>query len=218
MTSSLSIFASGKSWWFCCFIAISTLLVSCGTTSNVIAPANPDFEQHKQQVLAAEDWQLSGRLAVRQNNDSDRVSLNWKQSSEQFDITMWGALGLGSTRIVGTDAGLTVEKANEPPTQLPNLAALSREYLTFDFPAAYLLYWVRGVPVPDLPSSEMFDSNNLLSTLSQRDPTGRNWDLVFDRYEAANDLNMPGRIRVTSGNIQLTFLIDDWQLDPASDN
>jgi hypothetical protein len=29
---------------------------------------------------------------------------------------------------------------------------------------------------------------------------------------------MPGRIRVTSGNLQLTFLIDDWQLPVTGNN
>jgi outer membrane lipoprotein LolB len=216
--SSLPLFTSGKCWRRCCLAALALLLAACGTTSNVTAPANADFELHRQAILAAQDWQLSGRLSVRQNNDSERVSLNWKQNAEDFDITLWGTLGLGSTRIFGSDQGLTIEKPNEAPVQLSGLDALSREYLVFDFPAAYLLYWVRGVPVPQLPASQVLDGNNLLSTLSQRDPSGRNWDLSFDRYRTANALNLPGRIRVTSGNIQLIFLVDDWQLPSANSN
>lgn len=207
-SSSEARHASGRLWLVFCLLF---LLTACGTTSRVIAPANPDFESHRQAVLAADSWQLSGRLNIRENNESDRVSLNWKQDNQQFDITLWGALGLGNTRIFGTDQGLTIQKADEPPVQLPDFQALSREYLSFDFPAQYLLYWVRGVPVPELDSSQTFDSNNLLATLSQRDPTGRSWELSFDRYAALGELNLPGRIRVVSGNIQLIFLVDAWQ-------
>lgn len=198
-------------------LALAGLLGGCASVQTPSATtANPDFNLHQQAVLAHEDWQLDGRLNVRQGQQSDTVSLNWQQSNQVFDITMSGALGLGTTRVRGSDAaGLRVEKAGEDPIRLPNLQALTSSYLNFEFPAAHLLYWVRGLPVPQLTAITAFDSNNLLLTLSQRDVDGRSWQLEFDRYESVNELPLPGRIRLSTDEVQLTFLINDWQLDAA---
>lgn len=217
MISLFPSFASGKPWLSCLLMGATLLLASCGTTSRV-EPSNPGFVVYTQAVSAVEQWQLTGRLTARQDNNSDRVSLNWKQDSNTFDITLWGTLGLGNTRISGSDQGLVIEKADEVPVQLPNLEALSREYLNFDFPAAYLVYWVRGLAVPDLASDLTFDANNLLTTMSQTDTNGRKWDLSFDRYGPAGDFNLPGRVRINSGDIQLVFIIDDWQYPTTADN
>lgn len=199
-------------------LVLSVLLGGCATTQQSAAPtANPDFNVHQQAVLAKPDWQLSGRLNVRQAKQSDTVSLNWQQQEQNFDLTLSGALGLGTTRVRGNDRnGLRVEKAGEAAIELPNLQALTRDYLAFEFPAAHLLYWVRGLPVPGLPTTTEFDSNNLLTNLSQQDEDGRTWQLVFDRYEAVDALPLPGRIRLTADDLQLTFLINDWQFGAAA--
>ena len=198
-------------------LALAVLLGGCATAVPKSTPtANPDFNVHQQAVLAKPDWQLEGRLNVRQAKQSDTVSLNWQQQDQNFDLTLSGALGLGTTRVRGSDAeGLRVEKAGEAPVELPNLQALARNYLTFEFPADHLLYWVRGLPAPGLPATAEFDSNNLLTSLSQRDEDGRTWQLLFDRYEAVDTLPLPGRIRLTADDLQLTFLINDWQFGTA---
>lgn len=218
MITSAPLLGSGKRWWPCCLMAMTLLLSACGTTVEDPQLSNPGFVGYTSAVLSVREWALSGRLTARQNNDSERVSLNWRQNGDEFDITLWGTLGLGSTRIFGTDRGLVVEKANEAPVQLPNLQALSRQYLAFDFPAAYLEYWARGLAVPGLESTLNFNETNLLTTMSQLDPGGRRWDLQFDRYRPAGDFNFPGRIRVTSGPLQLILLVDDWQLASTRDN
>ncbi|MES2606181.1 MAG: lipoprotein insertase outer membrane protein LolB [Pseudomonadota bacterium] len=200
-------------------LVLCTLLSSCASLDNpnTAATANPDFNLHQQAVLAQPDWQLDGRLNVRQGQQSDTVSLRWQQRNQDFDLSLSGALGLGTTRVRGNDeAGLTVEKAGEAPVTLPNLQALSRNYLSFEFPAAHLLYWVRGLPAPQLAATTTFDSNNLLITLDQRDTDGRSWQLTYDRYETVAGVPLPGRIRLTADDVQLTFLVSDWQLGAAS--
>lgn len=188
------------------------LLGSCASINAPPGPSNPDFNVHQQAVLAHPQWRLEGRLNVRQAKQSDTVTLSWQQQDENFDILLRGTLGLGSTRVHGSDAGLQVEKAGDPPIALPNLQALTRDYLNFEFPAANLLYWVRGLPVPGLQAMTEFDSNNLLTTLSQRDANGRLWQLTFDRYETVEMLPLPGRIRLSADDLQLTFLVSAWTL------
>ncbi len=51
----------------------------------------------------------------------------------------------------------------------------------------------------------------MLEKLVQADATGRRWELEYDRYQQTADVYwLPGRIRVNSEDIQLTFLINEW--------
>jgi len=98
---------------------------------------------------------------------------------------------------------------------LPNLEALTKDYLNFEFPAAYLLYWVRALPVPGIAATTEFDASSRLSSLSQRDNRGRLWQLTFERYVQVQDVVLPRRIKLATGDLQLTFLMDQWQLTAA---
>jgi outer membrane lipoprotein LolB len=201
----------------CAVLSLCLLLTACASRTELGSPANPDFSLHQQAVLAHPNWQLNGRLNFKQAKQSNTVSIHWQQQGQHFDITLRSTLlGLGSTHVYGTENDLMAETAGSDPVRLPNLQALTRDYLHFEFPAAYLLYWVRGLPVPELSALTKFDSNNLLADLSQLDPTGRRWQLTFDRYELSDSLPLPGRIQLTDGEVQLTFLVSDWQLDAAT--
>jgi outer membrane lipoprotein LolB len=177
--------------------------------------ANPNFAQHQGAVLAQTYWQLDGRLNVRQPKQSDTVAIHWQQQGAAFDVTLRSSvLGLGTTQLLGNDLSVTLNRAGQASVQLPNLQALTAEYLQFEFPADYLFYWVRGLPVPELPTGTEFDAQNLLTQLKQRDPKGRAWELQFDRYADVAGHPMPGRIRVALGQLQLTFVNLSWQFNP----
>jgi outer membrane lipoprotein LolB len=191
-------------------------LAACASLEPAAPLGSTDFQANQRTLLAHQDWSLKGRLNVRQNQKSDSVNLSWQQQDQRFDIRLWGMIGLGSTRVYGSNRSVTVEKAGERPLQLPNLEALTKDYLSFEFPAAYLLYWVRALPVPGIAASTEFDANSRLAGLSQRDSKGRVWQLTFERYSQVQDVVLPGRIKLATGDLQLTFLVDEWLPNAAT--
>lgn len=193
-------------------LALCLLLLLSACATRLPEPAAVDWESHSAAVAELQTWQLGGRLNVLQNRQSDTVTLNWSQQDSGFDLNLSGTLGLGAVHVYGTPSLVTVEKSGEAPLTLPGLAALTQEYFGFEFPAAQLLYWVRGIPDPALPAATTFDASQLLATLEQRDPAGQVWVLTYDRYQAVGALFLPGRIRVQREGLRLTFLIDAWTL------
>lgn len=190
-------------------LAASLLLGACA--SNPLQ--SPGWQAHRDSVTQITDWQLDGRLNIRQGRDSDTINLNWTQRGEQVSIRLSATLlGLGGVAISGDASSVVVEKNGEEPRVLPGLDALGREYLDYDFPAAYLLWWVRGLPVPSLPASPVLDQNQLLHSLVQTDPTGQRWELGFENYEQVGAVILPRRINLESQGVRLRFLISDWQL------
>jgi outer membrane lipoprotein LolB len=185
-------------------------LASCATSSRNEGPTDPDWIKHQHDILALSDWELSGRLNVRQQNASDTVSINWQQQQQNFEIRFSGALGLGAVRVHGAPNEVVVEKAGAETVVLPNLQALARNYLGYDFPAAQLFFWVRGIPAPANIISTSLNADLMLDKLIQLDATGRRWELQYDRYNQTAEVWLPGRIRVNSDDLQLTFLINEW--------
>ena len=197
-------------------IVLMLWLTSCATSVVNQGPVDPDWLKHQESVLALSDWQLSGRLNVRQQNASDTVNINWQQQDQDFEIRLSGTLGLGAVQVHGSPDSVVVEKAGTKTVVLPDLRALTQNYLGYDFPAAQLLYWVRGVPAPDGIISTALNDKLMLGTLVQADTTGRQWELEYQKYQLVGDVWLPSDIRVRSGDIRLRFLINKW-LIPASE-
>lgn len=195
----------------------SLLLFACilllGACASRPPPEPVAWQQHAATVAALQSWSLSGRLGIRQANQSDTVRLSWEQSATQTRIDLSSTiLGLGAVRIQADASGVVVEQAGELPQRLPSLDALSRAYIPYDFPAAWLQWWIRGLPVPSLDTSTQgFAELGVLQELEQRTPGGVVYRLTYDRYAAHDGLLLPGRIILDSQGLRLTFLIDSWQ-------
>jgi len=193
-------------------IVTALWLAGCATR---LPPEPVAWQEHASTVSALRDWSLSGRLGVRQENQSDTVRLAWQQSGTDTRIDLSSTvLGLGAVRITADATGVVLEHAGEAPRRLPSLDALSREYLPYDFPAAWLQWWIRGLPVPELDTRvQEFSELGVLQDLEQRSPAGVAYQLSYDRYASHQGLVLPGRIRLDSQGLRLTFLIDRWQTD-----
>lgn len=192
------------------------MLAACATQQPLVID-DPDWVRHEQSVAALDAWELEGRLVVRQNGDNDTVNINWLQQDASFDLRLFGSLGLGAVRVQGDADEVTVQRAGEEAVTLPDLRAVSQEFFGYEFPTAELLYWVRGLPAPELSGSHTFDANRMLATLRQRDAQGRVWELSFDRYlelEGASGAMtyLPGRISAQREGLELRFLINTWSV------
>jgi outer membrane lipoprotein LolB len=192
------------------------LLGACATQPLVID--DPDWLRHEAAVSALRDWELVGRLNVRQNGASDTVNINWQQLRGAFDLRLSGSLGLGAVRVSGDATQVSVERNGETAVNLPDLAAVTREYFGYEFPTAQLLYWVRGLPAPQGPGSSTLDDNRMLATLRQSDAAGASWDLRFENYRAlaGGEAYLPGRIHARSAGLELTFLVSEWRRPETS--
>lgn len=195
-------------------LSAALLLAACATQPLVLD--DPDWIRHQNSVAALANWELSGRMVVRQNGKADSVNINWLQQEESFDLRLFGSLGLGAVHVYGLPAQVTVEKAGEAAATLPGLGAVTQEYFGYEFPTAQLLYWVRGLPAPGLRGSNTFDANRMLATLRQVDADGRPWNLSFSNYMELDGgpgmVYLPGRIEVQHEGLELTFLVNGWEV------
>jgi outer membrane lipoprotein LolB len=157
-----------------------------------------------QQISA---WQIRGRLNIRSENESRTPTLFWEQDGEKFDINLSGTLGMGTITLKGDDNGLVMEQAGEPPYYAKSLSEVSVDWLGYEYPANYLLYWVRGLPAPDIPYTSSRNELGLMTSLNQGE-----WNIEYDRYVNTDAVFLPGRIVLNNARFRLTFVISGWEL------
>jgi len=168
-------------------------------------PENP----HSRTELSC--WALTGKLGYKTPQDTGSAYLNWAQKNSQFVINLSGPLGSGAVKIVGeTDGDVTIYSGKKK-AQGTDAKALFNQTFGWELPLPQLFYWIKGVAAPTNPIEQaIYNHPQELSQLSQG-----GWSINFSRYNAQG---LPGKIVATTLDLQLIFIINEWdaKLPPTS--
>jgi len=192
------------------FTWFSTVLLSCSATAPPVVE-NTDWVAHRNQMEALDSWQLQGRVNVRYDNESHTPRIRWMQQSGEYHIRLWGTFNAGNTSIIGRPGFVVLEQGNQT-LRAASAEALILQQLGYELPVSNLNYWIKGLPVPALESTQEFNELNLLSTLVQD-----GWTIYYSDYRQYEQLSLPGEIELlrTENDIRLRFLRLSWALEDA---
>ena len=164
------------------------------------------WQTHRSTVAPLMHWTLQGKLGVRAPHESGSGTLFWLQQQDQYDIRLSGPLGRGATRIQGSDAGVTLEIAGQPPATADSAEALLEQQIGWRLPVEHLLWWVRGLPAPDSPSRLQLNPDSQLARLAQA-----GWTVEYSRYQQVEGLTLPQRLQLSGHDVLLTLVITRWE-------
>ena len=157
-------------------------------------PASPaiSWQEHRQQVAALQQWQLSGKLGYRGPEKGGSAKLNWTQDEDHYQLLFSGPLGMGSAEIVGNSK--TVEMAQGDAVYRAAPEYLAVRLTGLPIPVDALGWWVRGLPSPNQPkvTDLATGADGLASGFSQG-----GWQLSFSRYRMTQGGMLPGKISGT---------------------
>ena len=136
------------------------------------------------------DFSIKGKIGVVDGGDSWSARFAWRQSGERFEISLWGPLGQGQTRLRGTPDRLEVIGPDGDVRTSGSPEALMLAELGWSLPLSLLLDWLQGRPSPEAPV-----------TRPVRDPQARltdfrqlGWQVRFERGRNAPADVPPRRI------------------------
>lgn len=157
-----------------------------------------------------DQWQLRGKLAVKQPSDSGTAIINaWRQQGESYDLSLSSSfLGMGTTRLKGTPGFIELTLANGETYQSSDPESLVAAATGWKLPIDKLVWWVRGLPAPDGDFRMLFDKEQQLATLTQND-----WEIRYDRWQKfiENLPALPARITALNGDKRVRMVISEWQ-------
>jgi outer membrane lipoprotein LolB len=183
------------------------LVTACSAPLRMEAPVNPDWEQRQRVLLALNDWEFTGSISVRDENESHSSRIRWRQQQEDYRINLWGTFNAGATEISGSPDMVQITRPGEDIMITDSAEQLIYDELGYELPVSQLNYWLRGIPAPDSQVTPEFDENNQLVRLRQS-----GWQIDYMGYSNYGTETLPVRIRMVKSPLRVDLLRMNWTL------
>lgn len=162
-----------------------------------------------------ETFVLTGKVGVREADDSFSANLLWHQMGDAFEIDLWGPLGQGRVKLIKKNDEISLE-SEKGVLARGEPEAVMRTHLGWSLPLEVLPAWVQGGPFDGIPATGL-----------RQDEAGRvlefeqlGWEVVLERYQsvpvdASSDApprDLPRRLTATREDARVRLVISGWRL------
>lgn len=180
-------------------------MAGCAAPKGVLLPDIADWEKRQAVLAGQDDWEFSGRIAVRTGDEGFNGKLRYAQDGSGFTATVSGPLGIGTVRLEGDDRWVTLIDKDGIRTELQDAELELRYRYGWTIPVASLRFWALGIPDPAVPAETTLNESGQLGALRQRD-----WSVSVSRYGEGGGQSMPSRLTAENSDTRVRLVIDHW--------
>jgi outer membrane lipoprotein LolB len=185
--------------------ALAAGLAGCAAPKSALLPEFDDWNVRQQVLAGLDEWEFSGRIAVKTAADGFNGKLRWSQDRDAFEATASGPLGAGAVRVAGDGVAVVLTDKDGVRTELEDAEREFRLRYGWTIPVRSLRYWALGVPDPAAPADTVVDATGRLTSLNQRD-----WSVTFSRYAEGGGQMMPKVLTAENSDTRVRLVIDYW--------
>ena len=196
-------------------LAVLVSLLSACAGPHKIGSLPPDralWQQHQQQVVAVDHWNITGRVALSSRNNGGHADLFWRQREPQdYDIKLVAPFGGGSSLIQARPGIVSLSTSDGQQLVESTIDRLLDRVEDIEFPVTGLRYWIRGLPSPASGSRLMGWNEQGRLALLQQD----GWRVQLRSYRPVGELLLPHKIFMTrpdDEDIDVRLVIRQWGL------
>jgi outer membrane lipoprotein LolB len=186
-------------------VAMAAMLAGCATPKSALLPDIDDWGARTTVLAGLDEWEFSGRIAVKTATDGFNGKLRWSQDKNEFQVTASGPLGAGAVRIEGDRQSVVLTDKNGVQTELKDAELEFRYRYGWTIPVTSLRYWALGIPDPSSAAETVFNDAGELESLTQRD-----WSVTFSRYAEGGGQLMPKVLTAENSDTRVRLVIDYW--------
>ena len=182
-------------------IAATVMLAACSNIQETIDDsALSDFRANK----IIRQWEIKGKVGIRDSQQSGSAYLNWQQCGDKFDIKIQGLFGAGAAHLYGDTRTTTIKRAGESAVETRDPEKLLSE-IGLPIPVKEMFHWIRGLPEPNLhysinPSQTGFQQSG--------------WTLLYPKIANVDNHILPRKTIAVRNDLKLTLLLKSWNLQP----
>jgi len=184
---------------------MAAMLAGCVTPKSALLPDIDDWSARTTVLAGLDEWEFSGRIAVKTATDGFNGKLRWSQDKNEFKATASGPLGAGAVRIEGDRQSVILTDKDGITTELANAELEFRRRYGWTIPVTSLRYWALGIPDPSSTAETVFNDAGELESLTQRD-----WSVTFSRYADGGGQPMPKVLTAENSDTRVRLVIDYW--------
>lgn len=187
-------------------------LSGCSTVKEAGAPPqnkSMNWTNREDALARIQSWNIEGMIAVRNQakNDSGSANLKWQQNRQYYTMLFYGPMGAGSQKLTGGPGKVVLEMADGKKVTAKSPEALLASQTGWRLPVSSMYYWIRGLPVPNLPAEKKFDTFNHITQLNQQ-----GWMIQYLRYTSINQVDMPTKIVLINPEMNVKMIISQWNI------
>lgn len=164
------------------------------------------WQARQHQLHPIQHWTINGAMGINMPNYAQAASMVWQQQARDYQVSLFGPFGVGRTTLTGTPTAVTL-LASGKQYKAKTPEKLMQEVLGWQLPVTNLYFWVRGLPAPNSPATTTFDAFHHLTELKQQ-----GWKILYLRYTAIKGVDLPSKLVLQHGQLQVKFVIAKWQL------
>ncbi|MBS0359131.1 MAG: outer membrane lipoprotein LolB [Proteobacteria bacterium] len=192
-------------------LMFSIALSACSTLSvktPVSQTSTPAWQTQSQKLLALSQWNIHGGIGIQQDQKGLNAAVRWTQSRDQYDIYLYGPIGSGSVKIMGTQQHVRLDTADNRHREATSAEELLLSETGWQIPVTNLMYWIRGIPIPNVPATQQLDpTGQHLSSLQQS-----GWEIKYLRFTTVHGLELPRKIVLNHASIKVKIVITQWNI------
>ncbi len=190
-------------------LLIPLLVIIAGCASQPGPTPDPDWSRHSVELRQLENWELSGKLALRTSEGAESANLTWQQQQRRSMLKLSGPLGSQATNI--DSDGETVEIRRGDQRETWDLSQPVSGPMGLDLPLRALPYWIKGIPAPGLPvdSMKVALEREVLEHLSQE-----GWNIRYEEYDLFQGLMLPTRLQLEREDTRVRLIVREWRTGP----
>ena len=189
------------------YIIVFSLLTGCASLSDQWErPLILDNKIERDKRLAMENWSLSGRLSLRDGQQSRMSLIKWHHN-KALDIWVLSSLIGRTAAEISHTGGVTYIK--EPGKSKKGLSDQElAEAFGFVLPLNHLSYWVRGL-VDDRELNEAWMKKRY--TINEFEQNG--WVISLAKYAREGEVILPSKVVISKGDLKIIIVVDKWQVE-----
>lgn len=154
------------------------------------------WQAHKTQVSAIKSWNLRGKMGVKTGPKGGSATLEWRYSTTEQYIELYGPLGGGRVIIDVDSEGAVLRDTKGVVLRGKTASEVLYRRLGWQVPFDHLADWARGLAGEDA-TDIVIDAEGRLKRLVQD-----NWQVEYQGYRpvegAISDLMLPTKIAVSA--------------------
>jgi len=136
-------------------------------------------------------FEMSGRLAIRQDQRSDIARLRWTRTRGGDEWIILSPVGSEVARIESDAHGATLTRAGAPDEKAASFEALTERILGVGLDPRTLSAWLHGAATSGAPGD---------------------WKVTIDEKQRAGSVDLAKRITASRGDIVVKLAIDDYRV------
>lgn len=192
-------------------LLIALLLSACATipADDIVPNKKLTWSERQKELTTIKKWQVTGAIGLTTPKKAYSASINWQQAGLAYNMRLFGPLGAGQIKLIGTPNKVTMSTADNKHYSSSNAQTLLLQRTGWHLPVENLIYWIKGIPVPGVDASKTFDAFNRLTDMKQD-----GWHIQFKRYTSSNGVNLPNKIFLSNRSFKVKLVIKRWRVLP----